>query len=226
MGDVTQNIAYTGPTVDLDFRDNPFTPTRGTFTRLSAEYSAPWLGSSELKDSSIDYWRATSSFTHYWTVAKAQKQPVVWANQLRGGYLRNLSTRILGGVPWDKKGFILGGQSTIRGYEAGTQEVFPNRQDLGLGTTDRYLLKTDSTMFLIKSEVRFPVYGAIGGAVFYDGGSVQIAGLEFQDNYRDSAGFGIRYNTPVGPVSVEWAWKLDMRPNEEPWRFHLSIGTF
>lgn len=224
---VVQEIATTGPTLDLDFRDNPFNPTHGTFTRWSAEYSSPAFGSTKSDNYAIEYWRSTLNFTHYWTVGEYQKLPIVWANQVRGGYLKNLSDKSEGGVPWDKKGFTLGGQSTIRGYEAGTQEVFPNRQDLKLSGSERtYTLMTDSSMYLIKSELRFPIFGSLGGAVFYDGGSVQIQGLDFADSYRDSAGFGIRYNTPVGPLSLDWAWKLDARPNEEPWRFHLSIGTF
>nr|BFD63469.1 outer membrane protein assembly factor [Bdellovibrio sp. HM001] len=218
---VEQNIATTGPQLDLDFRDNPFNPSKGTFTRWNAEYASPSIGSSP----TIEYWRTTLSFTHYWTVGHLSKQPVVWANQGRAGYMKNLSPG--GGVPWDKKGFTLGGQATVRGYEAGTQEVFPNRQDLGLTESDpTYYLTSDSTMYLIKSELRFPLYESLGGAVFYDGGSVKIEDLKFSDPYRDSAGFGIRYNTPVGPLSLEWAWKLDARPGEEPWRFHLSIGTF
>ncbi len=224
-----QNIATTGPTLDIDFRDNPFNPTSGTFTRWSAEYSEPmFMGSSNKNAYAINYWKSSLSFTHYWNVARFQRQPIVWANQIRGGYIKNLSMdKPYGGVPWDKKGFTLGGQSTIRGYEAGTQEVFPNRQDLLLGPNDKeYYLKTESTMYLIKSELRFAVYGSLGGAIFYDGGSVQIQGLDFKDSYRDSAGVGIRYNTPVGPLSVDWAWKLDARPSEDPWRFHLSIGTF
>lgn len=220
---ITQEIATTGPNLDLDFRDNPFNPTRGTFTRWNAEYSSPNIGSTD----TIEYWRSTLSFTQYSTVGEFQKQPVVWANQVRGGYLKNLSVKANGGVPWDKKGFILGGQSTIRGYEAGTQETFPNRQDLGLAGNDRtYTLTTDSSMYLVKSELRFPVYGNLGGAVFYDGGSVQIQGLTFEKSYLDSAGFGVRYNTPVGPLSLEMAWKLRARPDEAPWRVHLSIGTF
>lgn len=225
--DETQVIGATGPTLDLDFRDSPFNPTRGTFTRWSAEYSAPWLGSSESEDSSIEYWRTTLSFTHYWNVARWQRQPVVWANQVRGGYLKSLSTRALGGVPWDKKGFTLGGQSTIRGFQAGTQDVFPNKTDLGVeNTDDPFVLKTDSTMYLLKSELRFPIYGNLGGAVFYDGGSVTIQELSFPDHYRDAVGFGFRYNTPVGPVSLDVAWKLDMRPNESPSNIYLSVGTF
>ncbi|MEN0060348.1 MAG: POTRA domain-containing protein, partial [Bdellovibrio sp.] len=195
----TQDIATTGPTLDLDFRDNPFNPTSGTFTRWSAEYSSPFLGSTTSEQYSIEYWRSTLSVTLYSSIGEIQKQPVVWANQVRGGYLKNLSTKPQGGVPWDKKGFTLGGQSTIRGYEAGTQEVFPNRQDLGLSDSARtYYLTSEATMYLLKSELRFPVYGSLGGAVFYDGGYVEIQGLHFDDNYRDSTGFGIRYNTPVG----------------------------
>lgn len=214
-----QNIATTGPTIDLDFRDNPFVPTKGNFTRINAEYSSPVIGSTE----TIEYWRATASFTHYSNIDEWQKQPVVWANQLRGGYLKNLSTDPNGGVPWDKKGFTLGGRATVRGYEAGTQEVFPNRDDLG---TDKYILTTESTMFLIKSELRFPVYNSLGGAIFYDGGAVYIKDLDLTDPYRDSTGFAIRYNTPVGPLSLEFGWKLDRKEGEDPWRFHLAIGTF
>ncbi len=214
-----QNIATTGPSVDLDFRDNPFVPTKGTLTRVNAEYSTPDIGSS----STIEYWRSTASLTLYNLIDHWQKQPVVWANQVRGGYIKNLSSLANGGIPWDKKGFTLGGRSTVRGYEAGTQEVFPNKEDLG---TDKYFLTTESSMFLIKSELRFPVYGNLGGAVFYDGGAVLIEDLEFEKSYRASAGFGVRYNTPVGPLSLELAWKLDQRPGESPWRFHLAIGTF
>jgi outer membrane protein assembly complex protein YaeT len=219
---LTQDIATTGPTIDIDFRDNPFNPTKGTFTRINAEYSDPVIGSTR----TIKYVRSTASFTHYQTVDRWKSEPVVWANQVRGGYLKNLSGEADGGVPWDKKGFILGGQSTLRGFEAGSSEVFPNYIDLGIPEKGKYLLTTSAEMFMIKSELRFPVWGSLGGAIFYDGGSVRIENLEMPDNYRDSAGVGIRYMTPVGPLSLEWAWKLDAKPGEEPWRFHLSIGTF
>ncbi|MEK2688218.1 POTRA domain-containing protein [Bdellovibrio sp. GT3] len=222
-----QDIVTTGPNIDFDFRDNPFNPTAGTFTRINAEYSDPAFGGTE----TINYWRAVAAITFYNRIGTAQKQPIIWANNFRGGYLKNLSempdtsTR-QNGVPWDKKGFSLGGISTVRGYEAGS-EYFPNNNDLGIaGTNRKYYLTTDSTMGLIKSELRFPVYDALGGAVFYDGGIVQIQGLDINEPYRASTGFGIRYNTPVGPLSVDMAWKLNMQPGEEPWRVHISIGTF
>lgn len=225
--DLTQVIGASGPTLDLDFRDNPFNPTSGTFTRWNAEYSSPWLGSTQTNEFEIEYWKTTLSFTHYNAVTRWQRQPVVWANQFRAGYLQSLSLRSGGGVPWDKKGFTLGGLSTIRGFQAGTQDVFPNDADLGIGPQDPpYTLMTESSMYLIKSELRFPVYGNLGGAIFYDGGSVVIQELNFPDPYRDAVGFGLRFNTPVGPASFDWAWKLDMRPGESPWNYYLSVGAF
>ncbi|WP_413293399.1 POTRA domain-containing protein [Bdellovibrio sp. HCB185ZH] len=222
-----QDIVTTGPNIDFDFRDNPFNPTAGTFTRVNAEYSDPVFGGTE----TIKYWRAVAGITFYSKLGTAQKQPVVWANNFRGGYIKNLShlpdtADRQNGIPWDKKGFTLGGISTVRGYEAGT-EYFPNNNDLGIaGGNKKYYLTTDSTMGLIKSELRFPIYGSIGGALFYDGGIVQIQGLEINEPYRAATGAGFRYNTPVGPLSVDLAWKLNMQPGESPWRVHISIGTF
>lgn len=210
------DIATIGPSFDLDYRDNIFNPTTGTFTHVAYEYSSPDLGST----STINYYKTTASFTHY---KKLNDKPWVWANNVRFGYLENLSRLPTGGVPWDKVGFILGGRSTVRGFEAGTNEVFPNSTDLG---TSKYYLTTQSRMYLLKSEIRFPIYGNFAGAVFYDGGAVLIDGLNFKDPYRDAAGFGLRYNTPVGPLNLEFGWKLDRKDGEEPWRFHLSIGAF
>tara|TARA_B110001454_G_scaffold213372_1_gene231468 strand:- start:52772 stop:55564 length:2793 start_codon:yes stop_codon:yes gene_type:complete len=212
-----QNIASIGPTIDIDFRDNPFLPTKGIFSRLNFEYASPSLGSS----STIEYYRFTGSFTHYWPFVKNW----VWAHNIRYGYLENLNKDPNGGVPYSKKGFILGGGSTIRGIAYGSQEVLPNDVDLGV-KTNNYFLKTSAQQALFKSEIRFPIFGNFYGGVFYDGGSVKIRDLVFQDDYRDSVGFGLRYNTVVGALNMEIGKKLDRRLGENEYEFHLSFGTF
>jgi outer membrane protein insertion porin family len=214
--DVT-HIASTGPTFDFDYLDNFLNPTKGWYAQLSSEWASPDLGSSE----HIRYWRTTTTFKYYKKIAEG---PWIWANAWRFGYLENLNDG--GYVPYDIKGFILGGRNTLRGYESGTTEVFPNRTDLGLvNDDDDYQLTTRAKMGLVKTEVQFPIYGNIGGSLFYDGGYVEIQGLHFNDYFRDSFGIGIKYNTPVGPLNLEFGWKLDRRPEEEPGRFHLSIGS-
>lgn len=212
-----QNIASIGPTIDIDFRDNPFLPTTGIFSRLSFEYASPHLGSS----ATIEYYRFTGSFTHYWPVVKNW----VWAHNIRYGYLENLNKDPDGGVPYSKKGFILGGGSTIRGIAYGTQQVLPNDADLRT-KTNNYFLKTTAQQALFKSEIRFPIFGNFYGGLFYDGGSVKIKDLVFQDDYRDSVGLGLRYNTVVGALNMELGKKLDRRQGESEFEFHLSFGTF
>ncbi len=214
-----QNIASIGPTLDIDFRDNPFLPTKGIFTRLKLDYANPALGSTD----TIEYYRFTSSFTHYWPFIKNW----VWAHNLRYGYLENLSKSPNGGVPYSKKGFILGGASTIRGFTSKDPEILPNNAELGLtDITQKYYLKTNAQQFLFKSEVRFPISGNIYGGVFYDGGSIRIKDLNLPDDYRDSVGFGLRYNTPFGALNMEIGQKLDRRVGESANQFHLSFGTF
>ncbi len=210
------DIASLGPNIDIDYRNNPFNPTAGHFTRLNLEYASPQLGSTH----TIEYAKANASFTLYWTLPQSS---VVWANQVRSGYLKNLSTRDDGGVPYDKKGFVLGGRSTIRGFEAGTSDVFPNRFDLG---SDNYILTKEAQMNLIKSEFRIPFWGDLALALFYDGGSVTIKGVQFADSYRDSIGIGLHYVTPLGPLNIEYGYKLDRREGEDPGKLHLSVGSF
>ncbi|MGZ3797248.1 MAG: POTRA domain-containing protein [Pseudobdellovibrionaceae bacterium] len=220
-----QDIVTTGPRLDIDYRDNPFNPTKGHFTTLSYEYSSPEIGSS--REGEIKFQRATGSFTHYLRLPYLKDDFMIWANSLRGGYLENLSqkTGATDGVPYDKKGFYLGGISTIRGFN-GAKQYFPTYEQLGIQSTETFYLKGIATMYLVKSELRVPLYGNFGAAVFYDGGAVHIQHQDLGDEYRDSAGFGFHYNTPVGPVNLEIAWKLDMKPGEDPYAVHLSIGSF
>lgn len=218
-----QRIVTTGPTFELDYRDHPFNPTKGNYSRLNIEYADPILGSNE----TIKYIRSVATVTHYLPLASSGW---VWANSIRGGYIENLSERSDGAIPYDKKGFTLGGPSTIRGYDP--TESFPNNAfeffPGSIDATQKFQLTTSATLLMFKSELRFPISGNIMGGVFYDGGQVTIEGLKIEDPYRDSAGFALRYQTPVGAASAEVGFKLDRKTarSEELWRFHLTIGTF
>ena len=51
---------------------------------------------------------------------------------------------------------------------------------------------------------------------------------EIQDialgDLRSSAGVGLRYRTPIGPIRLDWGYVLDREVGEGASRFHLSIG--
>jgi outer membrane protein insertion porin family len=206
-------IGSTGPTILFDGRDNIFNPSRGYNASTSFEFASPYLGSTQ----TVSYYRTVNGYTRYVPLGK-----LVFATEGKFGYVKNLSTLGDGAIPQIKT-FFLGGQSTIRGFNAAT-EAFPLAQSdvpNGVPTEEYYLLA--------KTEMRFPITGNLGGVVFYDGGKVAYPGYQPQFQWRDSVGTGIRYITPVGPVSLEFGWKLNRdtsRINEDPFAIHFSIGVF
>ena len=78
-------------------------------------------------------------------------------------------------------------------------------------------------------EYLFPLAKEAGlrGVIFYD------AGNAFGDNevydiesLRTSAGYGIRWYSPIGPLRLEWGYNLNPKDGEKLSRWEFSIGTF
>ena len=69
----------------------------------------------------------------------------------------------------------------------------------------------------INAEFRFPIFGNLGGAVFYDVAQVwkdpEDVRLSFggKQGMRQGIGVGLRYMTPIGPVRIEYGWPLSPR---------------
>jgi outer membrane protein insertion porin family len=208
-------IGSIGPTIDLDYRDNLFNPTKGSFSRLSGEYATEFLGTNNVDD----FYRVTAQTTHYFPY---KDSGFVFVQSLQGGYVKDIDSVKNEGIPFDKRGFTLGGRTTVRGFES--SEFFPSTTELGAS----YRLNTSSSYELVKSELRFPISFKydLSGAVFYDGGRVQIEGVNLIDGWRDAVGVGLRYNTPVGPLNLEYAQKLQKKAGESDGAFHLSVGVF
>ncbi len=207
-----QTIASMGPIIEFDHRDNVFDPTKGSYIRFMVSYADPQFGGSN----HIQFIKINTAYNKY---TKLGNSEIVWANSLRTGYLKNLKKT--GGIP-ENQIFFLGGRSTLRGYNSRSVH---SRTNLGFGD-ELFTLKTSTHFILLKSEFRFPLSESIGGVIFYDGGYLDIEGLHIEDKYRNAAGLGIRFITPVGPVNAEFGVKLDKHDTEKFGRFHLSIGSF
>lgn len=208
------NIASIGPILEYDRRDHPFVTRSGYYAKLSSEYGDENLGSSD----GVHYLRNIGQVNAY---VPFRYRDIVWANSIGGGYLTNIKDSDGSNVP-DVKAFKLGGRDTIRGFEP---NEIPRDTDRN-GNLVR--VTSESHYYLFKSELRIPIYGQIESVFFYDGGAVYVKGHEFYDTYRDSVGVGFRYQTPVGPLSIEYGHKLDRNRDldESPGRFHLSFGMF
>jgi outer membrane protein insertion porin family/translocation and assembly module TamA len=125
-------------------------------------------------------------------------------------------------VPFSKK-YLLGGSTSIRGW--GRYEVSPlSGSGLPIG---------GNTMMAFTSELRASLVGSFGGVLFIDGGNVweEDWSLDLGD-LRYAVGAGVRYQTPVGPIRLDWGYQInpiegllvDGELQSRRWRVHFSIG--
>lgn len=124
------------------------------------------------------------------------------------------------------KRLFLGGANTVRGY--GYQKLGPldeNGNPVG-----------GQSSALANIEFRRPIVGILSGVLFLDLGMVDRDKLSYNlDEVRASAGAGLRLDTPIGPVRVDYGYQLN--PPDFPdegdgtsglkmsrWQIHFSIG--
>jgi outer membrane protein insertion porin family len=80
-------------------------------------------------------------------------------------------------------------------------------------------------VLILNAELRVPVWGDLGMAMFMDGGNVfnRVTAFDLGE-LRGSVGVGVRYRSPIGPVRLDLGFKLDKRENERGSVLHFSIG--
>jgi outer membrane protein insertion porin family len=119
--------------------------------------------------------------------------------------------------------FFAGGDTTVRGFA---------RDALGdVGTLDPNGFPTGgNALVILNVELRTPIWRELGSVVFVDAGNVfrRASELDF-GALRVSSGFGVRYKSPIGPVRVDFGFKLrrhELIEGQLESRFavHFSIG--
>jgi outer membrane protein insertion porin family len=198
----THNIASFLGILQRDTRDRIIEPHRGSLQRLSFEVADLLLGSE------ANYFKIIG--TSQWFF------PLPWetvgAISLQGGIADAFATT--GEVPISRR-FFLGGSTTLRGYDY--ERVGPTGPD---GTP------TGGDLFVLANlEWRVPVYRGLGVVLFSDVGNVFRAMNDFRPGeIKASVGLGVRYNTPIGPIRLDYGRKLDPQGHEASGRFHFSVG--
>ncbi len=114
--------------------------------------------------------------------------------------------------------FFAGGDTTIRGFALDTVGTPKTISPSGFP-------RGGNGVLIMNVELRIPVFGDFGAAVFSDGGNVWERVTDFDiTQLRGSVGFGVRYRSPIGPVRVDLGFKLDRRIEESRHVLHFSIG--
>lgn len=216
-----QSIGSSRITLIYDKRNNIFNPSKGLWWSLMGEYGSSLLGSS----SNIQFSKISQQFRFYVPITRQYTM----ASELSAGAL--FSTK---SIPVSRA-FILGGQTTIRGYDGHIEgERIPNKKDVPIETANESLkLKethtvTSSYYGLFKLETRFPLFKSFKTVIFYDAGAVYLKSRKRSlFDLGHSVGIGFLYETFLIPVGLEFAYKLPPRPTGAGhFRFHFAIGLF
>jgi outer membrane translocation and assembly module TamA len=75
-------------------------------------------------------------------------------------------------------------------------------------------------------ELRIPIYGPVGIALFFDTASLRQNAAQWLDfvDFRHGLGVGLRLNSPVGPLRLDFGLNPDRRPDEDLWSLHFTVG--
>jgi outer membrane protein insertion porin family len=209
-----------GLTYARDRRDNPSDAKHGNFNTIDVSVASTALASS------ADFFRGSfqnSTFTSF-------GREFVFARSLRFGVEQTFGNTTPGiattcepnapaptsqVVPLPER-FFSGGGTSLRGF--GLNQAGPRDPCTGFPVGGLALLEFNQEVHF---PTRFSIAGnRIGGAIFYDGGNVfrdvnhitlawKSPSVTDINYFSHTVGLGIRYPTPVGPVTLDFAYQIN-----------------
>lgn len=227
-----QNEAYwtslAGTTLTYDKRNHPKTPTSGYYLQLQDEFAG--LGGD------VNYWRVEGEARAYYPIT----EKITFVGRVVGGHIQGW-----GGDDIKILDSYFKGGETIRGFErAGFGPRDLNTGD-SLGGT---------SYWSATAEVRFPIPFipddlGISAAVFADAGSLwNVGGDDFntdpttcsdrdavgnftgvclsdENKIRASVGASLMWNSPVGPLRMDYAEVLSKADADKEQKFRFGAST-
>jgi outer membrane protein insertion porin family len=205
---------YVEPTVVLDYLNDKLTPTHGSFTVITLKGMFP----TERALTFIKFLIEESVFT-------TPVPPITLGLRFRFGHVFNQRFNQI--TPPER--FFLGGPNTLRGYDL---DFAPPLGCFNDGGKFKFVPQGGKTMINANFEIRFPIYKYISGALFQDAGLLigdDLVSSFFQcvANHGVAAtGFGVRYNTPIGPLRFDLGvkWKK-FKNSDSPVAWYVTLGN-
>jgi len=197
-------MSLVGGSIARDTRDNPQQATRGTFALFGADFAGIGTGDNR-------FFRITASVV--------QHQPL-WFNHV-------LSGRLLSGyeLGWSKdpvplfERYFLGGANTIRSFKA--REISP---------VDTSGTKVGGNFQILGNlEYTVPLPFNLRAAMFFDVGNVYGPDQSFGTpidltKLKYAVGPGIRWNSPFGPIRVDYGLNPNPTGKEKIGNIQFSMG--
>ena len=205
VGTATTNAIPLTAAWGRDTRDSSVTPTRGRYQRANLEVDA--IGDAK-------YYRMV--YEHQWWRPVTRWMTLALRGELDYG-------KGIGDSAYPVfKNFYAGGIGSVRGYESSSLGVVdPNYYD-AIGGSKRVI---------VNAELHFPFPGSgtdrsLRWFTFADGGQVFQEDAKMRlSEFRYSAGIGLSWISPVGPLKLSYAKPLNALPGDRLERFQFQMGT-
>jgi outer membrane protein insertion porin family len=195
--DIVANIAKLSSAFVFDHRDDPINPRKGTFSSISFDNSAPWLGS--------DFKNRKLLMQQYLFAPMGR---LVLASRAQIGFALGRDPLAL----TDR--FRAGGGTSVRGY---------SEDSLGPRDTNGLPLGGDR-LVILNQEARFHMFGWFNGVLFADAGNILAKGADW-GGLKLGYGFGLRLDTPVGLLRGDIGFpQNDVNQSRRTMRWHFGFG--
>ncbi len=212
----TQNLSgltsATSFSLIRDTRNNRLFPTKGMYQAASVEYAG--LGGDN------DFIRWTENFRYYQPIWKKLTGKI----NLTVSQISSLNSLP---VPLFER-FFMGGVNSLRGYvlrSVGPSVQIPSSPTGG----DNRFVFGGNKMIQGNFELEIPLYSPAGFNLvsFVDVGNAFAEDENFSiTRLRAAYGFGLRWNSPLGPLRFEWGFPFHRNPGEDKAVFNFTIGSF
>jgi outer membrane protein insertion porin family len=228
----TLHIASLTPSLTWDTRNDILLPSSGSYASIEWQHAFKFL------QANSEFDLVNLSFSSYLPLAGG-----VFAFSVRTGGIepRHVDSQEADNlqVPINVR-FFAGGSATHRAFPLDLLGI-PN-ETLGCTTQSDGTCQEPVSVVAIGGagqlitnfEWRFPIYSILNGTVFVDGGNIWPAWQAIRvDQMRWGGGIGLRADTPVGPIRLEYGWKFNPETylingslvRESPGQLFLSFGN-
>lgn len=226
----TSLISSLTPRLFRDTRNHPFDPTSGSMQDLSIKIAGLGGNTSFIKIESRARW--------YIPIWKSETfGDLTYSTGWNFGYGIGFSGRRE--LPLFER-YFPGGINSVRGFRVRTMgPQIPVRDQFLAGGSKcpdeqkncGRIIRRDfiggSHQLIINNELIFPLVKSLGlkGVIFFDAGNAFSAarGIDFGE-MRLSAGGGIRWRSPIGPLRIEVGIPLNKRPGDDTQTIQFAFG--
>jgi outer membrane protein assembly factor BamA len=190
-------------TVTLDQRDDVLAPSSGYSLSGSFKTASEWIGGG------VNFQKVEMAGSYHFSLSES----------LLVHFGLSSGTVFTDGdaadeIPFTER-FFLGGENSVRGYiEGGASPIDANDDEVG-----------SESYALLNLELEQRVYSNFSTVLFFDSVlNVRDGFFGGDSEVLSSIGLGLRYQTVVGPLRLEYGHNLNPRDSDSSGALHFSVG--